>query len=365
MVNSIASPHPASPHPQITREVCQLLAELDIGPQQMTRREGALVGVQVITEPQERDTFTLSVRVFPRQPEHEMSDEDMAESLSACQDALQDANWHIRVSALHMLSQLGGDSAVALIQQAQHDTEPYVHQAARQALAHLAVPRLPSGVFAGGGLVLYRRVDSVTYVWHQTTNPRGHALFPDLPAAGTYRLRWRTHICLPTPVSLPVQQAGLWGAPAPAIGQGMTLPQVVASTDDTLLCTVTTAPHAIELAFESQDKALQEAWVRFDLLYEDTGSVACSGIVLLHAVEGVYEGRYYLREVALEAPCTIAFGSLDPASLSAEEAQLIAASYEATDTPNRTAWRAWLQQRESELRSHPAWQAVYALLVEE
>ena len=59
------------------------------------------------------------------------------------------------------------------------------------------------------------------------------------------------------------------------------------------------------------------------------------------------------------------FGTLDPVSLRAEEAQLIAASYEATDLPNRQAWRAWLQQRESELRSHPAWQAVYALLAEE
>jgi hypothetical protein len=360
MVNSIANPHP-----QILRAVCQLLAELDIGPQQMTYREGTLVGVQVTTELQEHDTFTLSVRVFPRQPEPAMPDEGMAESLSACQDALQDANWHIRVSALHMLSQLGGDGAAALIQQAQHDTEPYVRQAARQALARLSVPRLPSGVFAGGGLVLYRRVDSVTYVWHQTTNQRGHARFPDLPGVGTYRLRWRTHICLPTPVSLPIWHDELAGAPASARGQEMALPQVIAATDNTLLCTVITAPHAIELAFESQDEALQAAWVRFDVLYKDIGSVACSGLVLLHAVEGVYEGRYYLREVTFDAPCTIAFGSLDPLSLSAEEAQLVAASYEATDLPNRQAWRAWLQQRESELRSHPAWQAVYALLVEE
>lgn len=362
MVQSIASNIPS-----MTKEVSQLLDGLDISSQQhIVRREGTLVGLQVISEPQEQDTFNLSVRVFPRQPEIQMSEEDITKSLSACQEALHDANWHIRVSALHTLSQLGGEAAVVLVRQAQHDAEPYVRQAAQQALAQIALPCLATELLIGSCLVLYRHEGSLTYVWHQTTNTRGHAWFADLPGTGNYRLRWREHACPPTPIPLPLQHAKLAGAPAPAEDEALIFPTAVASTDDALVCTVhvVAAENVVELAFESQQEALKETWVRFDLVEQDMGCVVHSGLVLLHAVAGVYEGRYYLRNIRFDAPCTLAFGSLDPATLTADEAHLVTAAYQATDTRNRMAWRAWLQQREVVLRTHPAWCAVYGMLAE-
>lgn len=362
MVHNIASTISS-----IAKEVSQLLDGLDIRcQQQVVRREGALVGVQVISEPQERDTFHLSVRVFPRQPEIQMSEEDITESLSACQEALHDANWHIRVSALHTLSQLGGKAAVVLVRQAQHDAEPYVRQAAQQALTQIELPRLATELLTGGCLVLYRHEGSLTYVWHQTTNTRGHAWFADLPGTGSYRLRWREHACPPTPVPLPRRQAALAAAAALAADKALTFPTVVPSTDDVLVCTVrvVAAENVVELAFESQQEALNETWVRFDLVDQDAGYVVHSGLVLLHAVASVYEGRYYLHDIRFDAPCTLAFGSIDPVTLTTDEAPLVTAAYQATDTRNRMAWRAWLQQQEATLRAHPAWRAVYGMLAE-
>jgi hypothetical protein len=352
---------------KLSVDLSQILDPLEIqSDMEMMREEGEIAGVQIIPEFDENGIFTLYIKLFPRQQKIDIADEVLAECIQVSRKTLCDEDWHIRIGTIQTLAQLGGGEAIALIEEAQRDPEPYVRKAAKQALGRMDIRRVPLDLFSNLRLFLSQKEGGL--IWMSRTNQRGQALFTDLPMGERFKLR--------------MPYGGVGESPAAKLDfkrhdelaasdrleasglEGFSRPVVFESAEEPLVCTVGVAEdqNTVEFAFESRDESFNDQWVRFDLVQQDIGLIALSGVVLLHPVGGVYEGRYFLRNFSFESSCNPTFGRIDAELLAANDSQMITDSYTATDEKNREFWRRWLEQRKEQPSLQPAFRGVFEIL---